>query len=261
MKFASQEGLVPGDQFADKLTYLEEAGYDGIELDGVKAKTQKAAIKRAFQKSSIKPACICGGYSFDLLSPEKTARDKTVEQLKELLAISGELEAQGVILVPIFGPAQLPDLSPWKDARELEEKLLIEQLVTLTEYAKKQGTEIILEPLNRYETHFLNRLQQAEAICNQINSPGLSILADLFHMNIEETNMTDSIDKYNQSLGYVHLADSNRLLPGKGHTDFQSIFTKLKEIKYDGWMSLECGVPDNNSTALRTSLEFMKEQM
>ena len=165
-----------------------------------------------------------------------------------------------MIVVPIFHGPLVPDLSPWKSSARIEEELLIEQLHDLAEAAREYGTKLILEPLNRYETHFLNRLEQAVHICEQVGSQHVSILADFFHMNIEEANIGKAIKEAADWLSYVHLADSNRKLPGLGHNNFKEGFEALKEVNYKGWMSLECAVPGND-VALAQSLEFMKKQL
>lgn len=262
MKFAVQENLVPGASFREKAENLREFGYEGVELRGDHLASRVTEIREALRETGVQATCICGGFKFGLLCPNQTDRAESREQIKELLSIAAEVGAvEGVIVVPIFGPPQLPDLTPWKTARAIEEELLVEQLSELAEYAGQVGTKVILEPLNRYETHFINRLEQAAHICNRVQSPNLTILADFFHMHIEEADIPKSIREAKELIGYVHLADSNRLLPGQGHLDFKSGFAALDEVNYQGWMSLECGVPSNAAEALRDSLNYMRSNL
>jgi sugar phosphate isomerase/epimerase len=261
LKFASQEGLVPGNSFQEKINHLAEYGYEGVELSGAGLAGRIEEIQTALKGSPVRATCICGGFKFGLLFPKKEEREQSKREIKELLELAARVEAEGVIVVPIFGPPQLPDMSPWKTAVELEEELLLVQLKELADYAGTVGTKVILEPLNRYETHLLNRLDHAVRIAEQVNSPHMTILADFFHMNIEEANIGDSIRAAGKWIGYVHLADSNRVLPGLGHTDFRSGFAALQDIGYGGWMSLECGVPGDRAEALTRSLQFMKAQL
>lgn len=262
MKFAVQENLIPGDSFQKKVENLAEFGYEGVELRGDGLSKRVHEIKQALEDSPIEATCICGGFKFGLLYPDKKDREQSKQEIKELLSVAGEVGASdGVIVVPIFGPAKLPDLSPWKTAVELEETLLVEQLHELAEYAGEQGTRVILEPLNRYETHLINRLEQAVSVCKQVHSPHLTILADFFHMSIEEANISQAIEANGDHIGYVHLADSNRVVPGQGHTNFREGFEALKKVDYRGWMSLECSVPGNSSDTLMESLAFMKKQL
>ncbi|GGJ11712.1 xylose isomerase [Alicyclobacillus cellulosilyticus] len=261
MKFAAQENLVPGATFREKVQHLKRLGYEGVELRGDHLAERVQEVKAALRESGIAATCICGGFKFGLLFPNKADREESKAQIKQLLAIAADVGAEGVIVVPIFGGPQIPDLSPWKTAVELERELLVEQLAELAAYAGTQGTKVILEPLNRYETHLLNRLEQAAEICDRVGSPHMTVLADFFHMNIEEADIAASLRAAGRWLGYVHLADSNRVVPGLGHTDFKSGFAALRDIGYAGWMSLECGVPGDPLATLARSLAFMKEQL
>ena len=260
MRLAAQENLAPGSTFEEKVRVLGELGYEGVELRGDQLPERIGEIREALGKTGLEAACVCGGYRFGLLAADKREREESMQQLRDLLSAAGEVGAQGVIVVPIFGPPKLPDLAPWKSAREMEDELLAVQLSELAGHAGSCGTQLILEPLNRYETHYLNRVEQAMAICERINTPHMTILADVFHMNIEETDLPSALRVAASRLGYVHLADSNRLVPGLGHTDFRSIFATLQELGYRGWMSLECGVPDG-VRSLRETLDFLRKQM
>lgn len=261
MRFAVQENLVPGNSFREKIENLQSFGYEGVELRGDGLAARIGEVRRVLKDTGVTATCICGGYKFGLLFPDKDERAQVRQEIRSLLSLAGEVGAEGVIIVPIFGAPRLPDLSPWRTVETVEEELLVEQLAELAEYAGTQGTKLILEPLNRYETHFLRRVHQAVEICARVGSPHITVLADLFHMNIEEVSIPDALREAREWLGYVHLADSNRLLPGMGHTDFSAAFAALKEIGYQGWMSLECGVPEGVGEALARSLRFMQSQL
>ena len=260
MKLAVQENLVPGQTFYQKVELLADMGYEGVELSGGGLTTRISEIRDALKENGVAAASVCGGIKFGLLYPSREDREETVSQIEQLLAAAAEVGAQGMIVAPIFGPPQLPDMTPWKTARELEEELLVEQLGRLAAYAGKHGVKVFVEPLNRYETHLLNRVEEAVAINQRVASPHLKVLADLFHMNIEETDIPAAIHAGGANIGYVHLADSNRVAPGMGHTNFRSAFAALREVSYKGWMSLECRVP-HGEQSLRETIRFMKSQM
>ncbi|MCY0869935.1 MAG: sugar phosphate isomerase/epimerase [Firmicutes bacterium] len=257
MKWAAQENLVPGSSFAQKVELLARIGYEGIELRGDGLPDRVDEVRRGLSASGLKATCICGGFTHGLLFSQREEREASLRQIEPLLQAAGELQAQGVIIVPIFGAPQVPDLSPWRTAAQIEEELLILQLERLARYAQSCGTQVILEPLNRYETHMINRLEQAVAVVKRVNHTHVTVLADVFHMAIEEADLAAAIRGHGRSLGYVHLADSNRQVPGLGHTDFRAVFAALHEVGYAGWMSLECGVPDGERS-LQETLTFMK---
>jgi sugar phosphate isomerase/epimerase len=126
---------------------------------------------------------------------------------------------------------------------EMEEKQtigwFIEGMQQLNELAGKLGTRLIYEPLNRYETNLINTLGKGADFLKNNALNHTFLLADLFHMNIEETNLSDSISEHLGHIGHVHFADSNRNPAGYGHTNFEPIATTLKIGGYSGFVSAE----------------------
>jgi len=258
MKIACQENLVPGESFREKIVNLEKYGFQGIELWGTKLGERIKEINTALSCSEIKVSTICAGYRGCLLDGDHSQRDLAFNDIRELLSLAGDLGAVGLIVVPIFGPPRLPDLSPWRKPVELEEELLLKLLEQIAPHAEKVKAALLLEPLNRYETHLYNRLDQVVDICKKVGSPYVKMMADFFHMNIEESNIGESIIRTGRYLANIHLADSNRLLPGYGHTDFLPGFKALKKIGYQGYLSLECGIPGKKEEELPKCVSYLK---
>ncbi|MCM8772024.1 MAG: sugar phosphate isomerase/epimerase [Candidatus Omnitrophica bacterium] len=262
MKIGCQDMILPGNSIKEKFELAKRIGFEGIEVWGrilLEEPEKVKEYKKVSKEIGIKISTICAGYRNFLLESDPENRKNSREDIKKLLEIGSELEAIGLILVPIFGKPQISDLTPYKNAIELEKELLLSQLPEIIEKAEKTKCCLLLEPLNRYETHFLNRLEQAIEYCEKINSPYLKIMADFFHMNIEEADIGKSIEKAGKWIAHVHLADSNRILPGLGHTDFENCFKALKRINFEDYMILECGVPEPKEENLRKSLKFMKD--
>ena len=263
MKLACQEGMAPGTTLEEKLANIEQAGYEGVELWGGGLVDRLEEVKRATKKASVPVTTICAGYRGTPLSNDLATRKQAADDIVMLLDAAGELGATGLIFVPIFGKAQINDLSPWKSAEELERELLVELLGDWAEHARKAGTLLLLEPLNRYETHLIKTLRDAVQICEQVNNPkGLKMMADFFHMSIEERDIPTSIGAAGDWIAHMHLADSTRELPGYGHTDFAAGFAALREIGFDGYMALECGIPGDDKLAeLTKSAHYLKARM
>ncbi len=262
MKLASQEGLVPGANLEEKLEKLAAWGYEGVEFWGSEWLLQNISyVRSAVEKVGLKVSTICAGYRGSVLDPDPSVRKQAVGDIKARLTAAAELGAVGLIFVPIFGGPRIPDLSPYKSAVELEMDLLLVVLDELGKHAEQAGAYLLLEPLNRYETHFLRRVEQAVEICEKVGNPYIAIMADFFHMNIEEASIPDAIRRGGKWLKHIHLADSNRLLPGWGHTDFRSGFAALKEIGFDGFMALECGVPGDPNETLPKAAQYLRECM
>ena len=136
---------------------------------------------------------------------------------------------------------------------------LLESIQSCCEHAKKQGVTLLLETINRYETNCINSTSQALDFIQELGKPpNLKILLDTFHMNIEEADLHETIRTVGEHLGYVHLADSNRLAPGQGHTDLRSIMHTLFEIGYRGVISAEILPLPNDAGAIQQTAKFLK---
>ena len=118
-------------------------------------------------------------------------------------------------------------------------KWLVEIFSDSAEYAEKCGVIIAIEPLNRYETNMINNTQEGLSLIEQIDSPAIQIMYDTYQMNIEDASFKHSIKKAKGKIVHVHVADNNRLAPGRGHIDFEEILHALNSIDYQGYISLE----------------------
>ena len=121
------------------------------------------------------------------------------------------------------------------------------------ERAASHGIPFIYEPLNRYETNLFNRLAEAAEFLELYDLKNVVLLADLFHMNIEERNLPSAIREAGKHIGHVHYADSNRQAMGFGHTDAIGAIAALREIGYSGYLSAEIlPLPDPEAAARQT---------
>lgn len=243
---AIQEDMLPGPTLADRYAQAGDLGLQGIEFWSETLPDQAAEIGRLNGRKGVTAASINNGRRSRFLDPDPAERSRAVGELTQAIQIAGRIGAAGVVFVPHFFGPLLPDLSPWMDAAELERGLLRAQLAGLAELAERAGVQLWVEPVNRYETHLLNRLDQAAELIRSLEHPQLGIVADLFHMALDETDPASAIRSHGAAIGHVHLADSNRRLPGQGTTDFPAILAALREIDYRGWLAFECGEPGQN---------------
>jgi sugar phosphate isomerase/epimerase len=257
MKIALREDMTPGQSLPEKLAWLARVGLDGIELHATSLTLPEAELRATFADSPVRAANVAGGMG--LLNPDPVERTRGKETTIRRLHLAAELGAAGVLEVPQFGRYPvLPDISPYKTAFELENELLAVQLRELAPVASAAGVPLFLEPLNRYEAHVVNRLEQGVAFC-EAAGPGVAIMADFFHMSIEEADLAASIRAAGRHVVYVHVADSNRHQPGRGHLDFRPGFAALKGIGYDGWLGIECRVQGPFEEAIRETAALLKE--
>lgn len=232
------EPIVPGDSFPEVLENLKSYGFQGIQIAARYRDLGWEEIGRMCKEAGVR-LCIAGGGG-NLLSKDPDLRRQGVAATKEGLRLAAR-RAIGTICVPVRRPEIEPPAPP-KTLYELQEEILIEELAEIAPVAEEAGVSLILEPLNRYESQFLQRLEQANKICSAVGSPNIQFMADFFHMNIEEVDLGKAIEENKQYLGYVHLADSNRFEPGAGHLDLKPGLAALKRIGYKGFMTFECKV-------------------
>jgi sugar phosphate isomerase/epimerase len=262
VRLAAQEGLVPGETFAERLALLARLGYDGVELSGRRLRERLPEVKAALADSPVRASTVCGGFPAFFTCPEREKRQESVEAVGDLLRCAAELGASGVIFVPRFNrDPGVPDLSPLYPAARLERDLFVAVIRPLAAEAAGLGVCLLLEPLNRYEARFPRDVAEGVSLCEEVGSPGLRLMADFFHMSIEEADVAASLRAARDHLRHVHLADSNRLPPGRGHTQFLEPFRALREIGFDGYGALECRVPEPRAEALAASARFVREQL
>jgi sugar phosphate isomerase/epimerase len=132
---------------------------------------------------------------------------------------------------------------------------LADALEELGEFAAQQGVILIYEPLNRFETNLVNTIESGLHLLDQLSTRNVKLLADLFHMNIEEASIADSIRQGGDQIGHVHFVDSNRKPAGNGHIDLTSVSAALAEINYQGYVSAEALPWPDSLTAAKTTID------
>jgi len=238
--------MLPGLSLEDRFRKAAELGVQGIEFWGEKLSDQIEDIERLNGSCGVVASSINNGRRSRFLDPDPSERDRAMAELRESISLAGRIDATGVGFVPHFLEPLLPDLSPWMEAIALERSLLTAQLEILANDAQEADIQLWVEPVNRSETHLLVRLEQAASLIEPLAHPNLGIVADLFHMAIEEEDLLTALQDNAASIGVVHLADNSRELPGQGATDFISVLATLKETGFDGWLVYECGEPGKN---------------
>lgn len=268
MKIAVQLGLLPGETVTDKANWALDHGVDGIELGawgGLDQMRREAdAINGIVPISSVcGNADLDGHPSFDFLDPDPAKRRKSIEGSKAILAFCGEVGAAGQICPPIFGGPRVPDLSPIMTPLEIEDKLMVAICREIGPFAASHKTLFLLEPLNRYEQHYLRKQSDGVRVIKEAAVEGVALLSDLFHMHIEETNTPQALREAGKHVAHLHLADNTRMEPGTGDIDFVAAFKALLEIGFTGYMAYECGItgssPQERAHNLAKSLHYVRD--
>jgi len=266
MRLAIQTSRLPGDSLDEKFTNARRYGFDGVEVSigpTFDLSERFEEVKSASAASGMPVSAICTHSIHDPLMPDLHEREQRFAGLSRLLQMANDLGAEGVVSVPVRKAVTFPDLAdPERDLPGLA----VSELKRWSETLPAGRAAVFLEPLNRYEATLLRRVEQAADLAERIGSPRVRSLADMFHMNIEESDMAKPILASAGQLAYVHTADNNRLQPGAGCMDFLPTFRALKEIGYAGYVSIECsdlGGPlaaDGPDAMLPATVTFLREQ-
>ena len=147
------------------------------------------------------------------------------------------------LIGPVYSEVGRADAVPEKEYKQ-QWKTVVKHLKTLTKYAAKNKKQVCLEPLNRFETDFINTCDQGLKMIHDVGSPALRLHLDTFHMNIEEKDQAKAIRKAGKLLGHFHACGSDRGTPGNDHIDWKPIVKALKDIKYNGDVVIESFTTD-----------------
>jgi len=186
-----------------------------------------------------------------LSDPDKVVRKKHVETMKRQIELASHFKA----IVPI-GLVRGKIREGF--TREETEEWFAESLFECEKVAREFGVILALEPLNRYETNFINTLNEGIKFIKKTGFQNVKILADTFHMNIEETSIPGAIIAARDYLSHVHFADSNRCAPGDGHLNFRDIIDALTKISYKGFITMEMLPNPDPVTAAKRAINHLE---
>jgi sugar phosphate isomerase/epimerase len=260
---AAQESTLSGETLAEKFELALSVGFDGIELaavgDGVFA-ARAAELQAAHAAGVVMPTAVVHVKHF-IGDPDPRHRRHAVDDLKQLLSTVVEAGGNGAVTphaYNVFSRAFAPSSMPMTDEQTRDEFLVA--LTEVADHAVSVGAVAYLEPLNRYEDFVVSTLADAAWYVEQVASPGLAVIADTFHMSIEEVDIGAAIRKHGHLIRHVQLGDSNRLEPGAGHYQWDETLDALEEVGYSGWLAMECGLSGPAIDVLPGVARLLKRQ-
>jgi sugar phosphate isomerase/epimerase len=256
VRLAVQSRLVPGASLREKRERALEYGFDGIELSHF---PMIEAAEEAV-RDRVPVSAMCSGHRGWFIDPDLAEVAACIEDCKRLLELGAQLDAP-LIVVPIYGRTNRLPNSGTGRAPAADEELWLSGLREVTGHAERVGGRLVVEGINRYENSVSVTVADAVRWARAADSLQVRAMADVFHMNIEEADLQASIAEAGDMLAYVHLADSQRLEPGRGHLDFGSIFRGLAEIGYDGWASMECHLSGDADEVLPAAVRYVRRRM
>jgi sugar phosphate isomerase/epimerase len=196
---------------------------------------------RAARDAGVVMPTVCVEMDHFIGDFDPARRADALANMVSQLEVIGELGGVGAMTPASWGmwSERLPPFVDPPRSPAGDREVLLEALWRLGEVAARAGVHILLEPLNRYEDHMVNRLDQAAELAQATGLNSVQVGADTFHMNIEETDPLQALRDNAHRLGHVQLSDSNRLEPGAGHLDWGAHLRCLEKIGYDGFLAFE----------------------
>jgi D-psicose/D-tagatose/L-ribulose 3-epimerase len=219
------------------LPEIKKHGFHGVEVSLIHPKNfEAAAIRRAVAEQGLE-STVCSVLPGDLnlVSGDASIRARTLEHLATCIKLTAEAGAR-YIAGPLYTPVGwLPGRRRTSD----EWQRAIDGYQQLGPVLDQHDVELCIEPLNRFETFFLNTTADAVALSANVNHPRVGILWDTFHANIEEKDPAAALESTGRYLKHVHTCENDRGIPGSGHVDWNGVFKAIKNLGYDGWLTIE----------------------
>jgi sugar phosphate isomerase/epimerase len=250
-----------GKTLRERVLLANQVGFDGIEIGGGKWFNPPVdTILQDLAGTNMKISAASASQNHLHIDPIKRA--ESIEENKKRLVKAQKLGADCLVVVPVFGKNKFQDISPIMTPRDIEKRLLVHALRELAPVAEATKVTIVIEPLTKKETHFINRQMQAVEIIRQVDSSGIRLLTDFYHMQMEENDIAQTMKQCAEFTAYVHVADGEkRLEPGSLPFDYRPGFAELKKIGYSGWITIEAGSSSKNiKHALKNGLAYLKQQ-
>jgi sugar phosphate isomerase/epimerase len=261
VRIACSSYIAPGDGWAEKIENLAKAGFEGMEVRLVGDLGERLRLARELvQAATNSPINPC---SLVAPTPDFLVRLTAETRERKLTDLTRTAELAAILKVPALMCAEFepqPPLSPFEPPQPItpeQRDLLLDFFRRADEIAERAQVTFLVEALNRYESSIYHRVGDAAQYCRDAGTRRLGILADVFHMNIEEADPVEALLGIRDLLTHVQLADNNRLLPGQGSINFARFFAALAKIKYSGYMALECAVSRGDLEAVRRCAKFL----
>jgi sugar phosphate isomerase/epimerase len=256
VRLSIQDRLLPGESLRERWDNARRYGFEAIELSQQPFEDAEIALREHIPISAI-----CGGYRGWLIDPDPENIRLARKDLAHLVALAGDL-GTGCVVVPIWGRTRnLPNIGTGR-AREADELIFVEGVRSLAAHAERSGGKLYIEPINRYQNDLCVTIADALRLRERIGGASVFVMGDVFHMNIEEADLGVSLESAGDWLGYLHLADSQRQEPGRGHLDLGPVFAALARLGYRGYASFELAALSGDADAvLSASVAYVRSKM
>jgi 5-keto-L-gluconate epimerase len=251
-----QAATFKGD-LVQNLADIAAMGYDGVEI-AIRDPRQvdgpailALAREHGLEVPAIGTGQAWGEEGLSFTDPDPAVRKAAIERINSHAPLAAEADA--VIILGLIRGILRPNVDHGQAMT-----WLVDALKACCNEAARLGARLVLEPIHRYETTLINNLEQGRELIEAVGADNLGMLADTFHMNIEEPSMEESLRATGSRVYHVHVADSNRWPPGGGHIDFSSILDTLDDMGYAGWVSGEFLPIPSAQVGAKKSIELLR---
>ncbi len=220
-----------------RLEMIKEIGYDGVEIPLGRGDIKHyTTLSRKIKELGLLTTCVTSLLKeSNIASPDSKTRAAGLEHMKWAIDMASILEAD-IICGPFHSAfAYFTGIPPSTD----EKKWSVEMLHKMGDYAAQENITLAPEALNRFECYLINTMQDMYAHLDEVNHTNVGAIFDTHHANIEEKSQKEAIETIAPFLKHVHLSENDRGALGSGQVNWKEVFTSLKSVKYDGWLTLE----------------------
>ncbi|MFN2134533.1 MAG: sugar phosphate isomerase/epimerase family protein, partial [Candidatus Promineifilaceae bacterium] len=221
------------------LPKVSDAGFGQIEfpIEGIGDFDYDRARQLAKEYDLDVSCCVAMGPDRDLVHPDPEIRANGMAYVRQAIDATAQVGGKNLV-----GPIYSSVGRKWKstpEERAANIDTLVKALEELSAYAQARGIVLGIEPLNRFETSFINTHDQLLEVIDRVDSPACQVMLDTFHMNIEERSLGDAIRATGGRLAHLHACENDRGAPGSGHVPWADVAAALEDINYDGPVVIE----------------------
>lgn len=244
MPLAIHEQLLPGHTYQEKFAFARQCRLAGVELDGDGLSEKVLTVAAAMDATDMPIAAVnlTAPHYADYIAPDKDRRLRAIDRLRQVMSAAGDLRAACVTIVPHYsvpGAASLPDLTPFRTQADLEAEMFVWFLRTVNDLAAALDVVLCMQPVNRYESHFLNTIGQGAEFCAAIqHHPAVGIAPHLFHAALAEDDVFVALRDHAAAIKHLYLSDHQQRLPGTGWLNLDTLAATLRDMHYAGWLTI-----------------------
>jgi sugar phosphate isomerase/epimerase len=258
--------MVPGATLTEKAELLKQYGYDALAVFQPYAEWDDAVRRELAtleSRTGIRPVefVLIDEVYGHAMSPDAELRARCRAMYLEAAGVCAELGTVTEIEYEYGARNPLPLFEPYQELDTDQRDGFVEFYREVLDVVEGTPGRVLLEPINRYECRYLNLVQDNLSVLKEVDHPNADLLPDTFHMSIEEADVATSLRDAGDRVAHVHLGDNNRLMPGHGRLDWESIFGALKDIGFEGAVNLECSTEGDPSVSLPETAARLRRLM